>query len=304
LGHVLDWAIAGEDLPSETNRVELSDRLRDSSGFAAPRIVYRVDENTKRLFEWHVERAKESFTAAGASKVEALPLVPVATHLYGTARMGDDPARSVVNRWGIAHDVPNLAVVDGSVFVTSAGVNPTSTISALALRTADYLATHGSQIPRPEPGRMVALTRAQARGQADGAAPAEPPAAFEPAERERLAELADALIPPAHGKPAPSEVGIEQTLLDRVVAARPDLVTALHRALRPWTGDALARLRELGEEDAEARDALELTVAGGYYMSAEVRAVLGYPGGEPAPVRPGDYLQYVEEGLLDHLFRG
>jgi len=53
--------------------------------------------------------------------------------------MGDDPKTSVVDKWGQAHDVDNLFIVDGSVFVTSAAVNPTPTIQALALRTADYI---------------------------------------------------------------------------------------------------------------------------------------------------------------------
>ena len=48
--------------------------------------------------------------------------------------MGADPRRSVVNASHRAHDVPNLYVVDGSSFATSAAVNPTSTIGAFALR--------------------------------------------------------------------------------------------------------------------------------------------------------------------------
>jgi choline dehydrogenase-like flavoprotein len=55
----------------------------------------------------------------------------------GTARMGRDPAASVVDAEGRCHDVPNLYIVDGSVMVTSAGVNPTSTIQAVALHVAD-----------------------------------------------------------------------------------------------------------------------------------------------------------------------
>jgi choline dehydrogenase-like flavoprotein len=51
----------------------------------------------------------------------------------GTARMGTDPARSVVNEWGRSQDVKKLFIVDGGIFVTSAGVNPTRTIQALAL---------------------------------------------------------------------------------------------------------------------------------------------------------------------------
>ena len=52
---------------------------------------------------------------------------------------GDDPERSVVNGWGRSHDVKNLFIVDGSIWVTSGGVNPTSTIQALALYIADQM---------------------------------------------------------------------------------------------------------------------------------------------------------------------
>ena len=57
----------------------------------------------------------------------------------GTARMGKDPQTSVVNEWGRSHDVPNLFVIDGSIFVTSGGVNPTNTIQALSLYIADRI---------------------------------------------------------------------------------------------------------------------------------------------------------------------
>jgi choline dehydrogenase-like flavoprotein len=67
------------------------------------------------------------------------PLRQAGWHLMRTARMGMDPKRSVVNEWGRAHDVKNLFIIDGSIFVTSAGVNPTSTIQALALYVADSI---------------------------------------------------------------------------------------------------------------------------------------------------------------------
>jgi choline dehydrogenase-like flavoprotein len=53
--------------------------------------------------------------------------------------MGDDPERSVVDKNGQSHDIDNLFIVDGSVFVTGGAVNPTPTIQAIALRTADYI---------------------------------------------------------------------------------------------------------------------------------------------------------------------
>jgi choline dehydrogenase-like flavoprotein len=60
-------------------------------------------------------------------------------HNLGTAKMGNDPATSVVNRFGRAHDVENLYVIDGSVFPTSTATNPTATICALAMRTATHI---------------------------------------------------------------------------------------------------------------------------------------------------------------------
>jgi choline dehydrogenase-like flavoprotein len=91
-----------------------------------------------------VERAKEALEAAGARKLLwAHQRRNAGWHLLGTARMGDDPATSVVDRWGRAHDVPGLFIIDGSIFVTGACINPTPTIQALALRTADYIKGEG-----------------------------------------------------------------------------------------------------------------------------------------------------------------
>ena len=55
-----------------------------------------------------------------------------------TARMGDDPKTSVLNKWNQAHDIKNLFVVDGSCFVSSGCVNPTMTILALSMRASEY----------------------------------------------------------------------------------------------------------------------------------------------------------------------
>ena len=54
-----------------------------------------------------------------------------------------NPGTSVVDRLGRCHDVPNVFIIDGSIFTTSACINPASTIQALALRTADYLKGEG-----------------------------------------------------------------------------------------------------------------------------------------------------------------
>ena len=136
-----------EDLPEEHNQVTLDPVLTDSHGIPAAKVQYTVSENTNKMLDHAVERGKEVLEAAGAKKVLASRLRRNAGwHLLGTARMGDDPNNSVVDRWGHAHDVPNLFVIDGSIFTTGACINPTTTIEALALRTADYLKGEGSAI--------------------------------------------------------------------------------------------------------------------------------------------------------------
>ncbi|MEZ5851438.1 MAG: GMC family oxidoreductase [Hyphomicrobiaceae bacterium] len=133
--------VACEDLPEAHNRVTLDPVLKDGHGIPAPRLDYTVSANTQAMMEHGIARSVEILEAAGAEKI-FLPQPGVLNspgHLLGTARMGTDPARSVVNEWGRAHDVKNLFIVDGSIWVTSGGVNPTSTIQALALYIADAI---------------------------------------------------------------------------------------------------------------------------------------------------------------------
>ena len=129
-----------EDLPEEHNTVTLDPELTDGHGIPAPKVDYTLSENSLRMLDHAVARGTEALKAAGAVDVMVeSPIGAGGWHLMGTARMGTDPERSVVNEWGRAHDVKNLFVVDGSIFVTSAGVNPTRTIQALALYIADSM---------------------------------------------------------------------------------------------------------------------------------------------------------------------
>ena len=83
---------------------------------------------------FHEARAKESLEAAGAYETVIAPFIRgTGWHLLGTCKMGDDPATSVVDGFGQSHYVPNLFIFDGSTWPTSAGMNPTATIAAMAL---------------------------------------------------------------------------------------------------------------------------------------------------------------------------
>jgi choline dehydrogenase-like flavoprotein len=150
LGHSALWGIIAEDLPEERNRVELDPTLTDEHGVPAPRLVYRMSENSKRLMQFHLARASESLREAGAHEVVVAPLIrETGWHMLGTVKMGNDPRTSVVDAGGRCHDVPNLYVIDGSIWPTSSGMNPTATIAALALWCADRLVSGraGQRVP-------------------------------------------------------------------------------------------------------------------------------------------------------------
>jgi choline dehydrogenase-like flavoprotein len=168
-GHMMTLAIFGEDLPDDDNRVTLDDELTDSDGLPAPRIRYRVGANTEKLIAFNLARASEALREAGAIHTVEVPIQRSfgGAHLMGTARMGTDPAESVIDPWGQCHDVPGLYILDGSVFVTAGAVNPTATIMALALRSARHIASDyskargGDQSNVSTPGKVVEHDRAQ-----------------------------------------------------------------------------------------------------------------------------------------------
>jgi choline dehydrogenase-like flavoprotein len=139
LGRAFDWGIGIEDLPSEENFVALDPELTDGDGVAAPRVHYRIDDDARANLAWQLERAREAHEAAGAVETVVTDWSQWGWHLLGTCRMGDDSATSVVDRFGRAHDVPNLYLVDGSVFVTSGPQPPTATIAANAHRCVGHL---------------------------------------------------------------------------------------------------------------------------------------------------------------------
>jgi choline dehydrogenase-like flavoprotein len=139
VGHLIEWMIMPDDLPEEHNRITLDHSRTDSDGLPGAKVAYVTGENTRKLVDWNLQRSLEAHEAAGATKAWITNRNNPSWHNLGTARMGDDPETSVVNRWGQTHDVANLYVIDGSQFVTATGVNPTATICALAKRTAAYL---------------------------------------------------------------------------------------------------------------------------------------------------------------------
>jgi choline dehydrogenase-like flavoprotein len=131
-----------QDIPQETNTVDLDPTVKDAWDRPVARITNKPHENDVAQAEHMVARCSELMAAAGAARVEPVPLGEFTgncSHEMGTARMGLDPNRSVLDRWCRAHEVRNLYVLDGSPFPTSLGVNPTITIMANAWRVAERM---------------------------------------------------------------------------------------------------------------------------------------------------------------------
>jgi choline dehydrogenase-like flavoprotein len=129
-------------LPQAGNTVSLDAGLRDRWGRPGLCLTYQEHRDDVQTRHWFRDRMHEMMEAAGAVRVWDQPILPPdgSVHLLGTARMGNDPRSSVVDRYHRAHDVPNLFICDGSSFVTSGRGQPTMTIQALAFRAADHIA--------------------------------------------------------------------------------------------------------------------------------------------------------------------
>lgn len=138
---------SGTSLARDANSITLDPRLKDSLGRPAIRVTYEDHPDDLKLAAFLQDRAMELLGAAGAAKSwrEPIEVQNIGTHLLGTARMGDDPKTSVVDRFHRAHEVRNLFIVDGSSFVTSGRGQPTMTIQALAFRAAEHIARFARQ---------------------------------------------------------------------------------------------------------------------------------------------------------------
>lgn len=138
-GHDVSLTVTVEDLPAPDNRVTLDASRRDRAGVPAARLMYRLGRNERRLLDHGIARASEVLREAGAREIVVTPLFRAAGfHFLGTAAMGADED-AVTDAEGRVRGCPGLVVVDGSLFPSAGGVNPTPTLQANALRIADAI---------------------------------------------------------------------------------------------------------------------------------------------------------------------
>jgi choline dehydrogenase-like flavoprotein len=141
--HLVSNTALGNDLPDEANRVTLSDQ-KDQYGFPLAQVTHAIGPHQTKMREAALKLGQEIMQAAGANEVWINPKAD--QHIMGGLIMGTDAKTSVTDGFGMAHDVPNLAVLGSSVFPTSGAVNPTYTIHALTLRTAEHVIGEWSNI--------------------------------------------------------------------------------------------------------------------------------------------------------------
>lgn len=147
-GATFGMAGRGEAVAREDNYCEIDPTTVDKFGIPVLRFHYKWSDfevkqarHMKQTFEEIIDKTGGIVTwgKADAANDYGLEAPGRIIHEVGTTRMGNDPAKSVVNKFNQAHDCKNLFVVDGGPFVSQADKNPTWTILALSMRASEFI---------------------------------------------------------------------------------------------------------------------------------------------------------------------
>ncbi len=138
--HTAHMTIITEDFPEASNKIELDWSKKNKFNQPGISINYQLSHNSKRMLSHGLTSGRRLLKEAGAYKTFAFgPVRSTGWHIMGTCKMGEDPKDSIVNKFGKCHDIENLFIVDSSIFPSSSGVNPASTIHALSLYISDNI---------------------------------------------------------------------------------------------------------------------------------------------------------------------
>ena len=122
--------------------------IRDRYGIPVLRFNYKWSDHERKQAKHMNETFEEiinnigghmMWSAPGKDQDYGLKAPGEIIHEVGTTRMGNDPKKSVVNKYEQLHDADNVFIVDGGPFVSQADKNPTWTIMALSWRTSEYI---------------------------------------------------------------------------------------------------------------------------------------------------------------------
>jgi choline dehydrogenase-like flavoprotein len=143
-GSSFHMTIMGEVLGRYENHVRIDKNKVDAWGIPVLHVETRYTDNEFNMAKDAVEVGSAVAEAAGFEVLSKNPMPNppgYSIHEVGTCRMGDDPKRSVLNKWCQSHDHKNLFIVDGAGFTSAGWQNPTMTILALSMRASEYLAS-------------------------------------------------------------------------------------------------------------------------------------------------------------------
>jgi len=144
--------LTGDDLPRASNRVDLDPHFVDEYGFPVARVTRNfgpAEEQMFKLSNQPMQKVFEPFTKIGATlnvtpdKPPSAIVTLIGDHQMGTCRMGNDPAKSVVDQYCRLHEAPNVFVVDTSFMPSGLGLNPMATTVANALRVGTWIVQEG-----------------------------------------------------------------------------------------------------------------------------------------------------------------
>lgn len=147
-GAAFGMAGRGEAIAREDNYCEIDPNTVDKWGIPVLRFHYKWSDHEIKQAKHMQDTFEEIIHKMGAvvtspkgdaSNNYGLLAPGRIIHEVGTTRMGNDPKRSVLNKFNQAHDCKNLFVMDGGAFVSQADKNPTWTILALAMRASEYM---------------------------------------------------------------------------------------------------------------------------------------------------------------------
>jgi choline dehydrogenase-like flavoprotein len=127
-----------EMLPNPDSYIDLDYEHLDDYGLPRPRRHWKLSDSDWKLHNDMKAQCKAILDSSNA-QIHSISSAPETNHEIGGCRMGNDPRKSVLNKFCRSHDVPNLYVVDASAFPSASEKNPTLTIMALASRTADHI---------------------------------------------------------------------------------------------------------------------------------------------------------------------
>jgi len=146
-GTGIGLSLRGEMVQSDDCYCEIDEEVKDKWGIPVLKFHWKWSQQELNQVAHGLEWAKKLIEGMGGvvnspdvTPEQAIKAGGQIIHEVGTARMGDDPATSVVNQWGQTWDVDNLYLMDGAVFASNPHKNCTLTILTLAMRNTTHLA--------------------------------------------------------------------------------------------------------------------------------------------------------------------